>query len=709
MSLQDDSTSRRKGIIFARMIPRETVNLILESARIEEVVGDFVTLKRSGSNLSGRCPFHDEKTPSFVVSPAKGIFKCFGCGKAGDSVKFIMEHEHFTYPEALKYLARRYNITVEEKEATPEQAAADSERESLFLVNQFALQYFVDIMMNDENGQAIGLSYFKERGFTTQTIEKFQLGYALEGRDNFTQLALEKGYKKEYLLKLGLTKQNERGELYDYFRGRVMFPIFNVAGRVIGFGGRVLAKNEKTAKYLNSPESEIYVKSKTLYGINHAKSEIINKDLCYLVEGYTDVISLHQAGITNVVASSGTSLTEEQIKLIKRYTQNVTILYDGDYAGIKASFRGIDMFLEQGLNVKILLFPDGEDPDSFARKTDPEELKNYLSSNSTDFITFKTGLLMKEAENDPIKKAGVIKDIVRSIALIPDLITRNTFIQACSVKIGMDEQALVTELNRYRRTLFKEKNNLPEELGDLVPEPHAEKELKEFVSPSRLVEEEKQLLRFLLQYGPVELIYLNNDEEQTQVFTSIADYIMQELENDAYQFVGLSHQPFYDDYCRVWNYLKKKSGIPHIGAIIHETQYESEGLVEDENNLESQENPYIDNPENILSYFLRHENQEFQNLVINLTFDNYQLSPNWYDKAKIYTTSEKDNLYLSMVKILFSLKLAFVNQVISDNVEMLKKTDNEETQLGLLTEIRAWEKLKKQLSETNELGRVVIR
>lgn len=691
------------------MIPRETVNLILESARIEEVVGDFVTLKRSGSNLSGRCPFHDEKTPSFVVSPAKGIYKCFGCGKAGDSVKFVMEHEHFTYPEALKYLARRYNIAVEETEATPEQAAADSERESLFLVNQFALQYFVDIMMNDENGQAIGLSYFKERGFTTQTIEKFQLGYAPDGRDNFTKLALEKGFKQEYLLKLGLTKQNDRGELYDYFRGRVMFPIFNVAGRIIGFGGRILAKNEKTAKYLNSPESEIYVKSKTLYGINHAKSEIISKDLCYLVEGYTDVISLHQAGITNVVASSGTSLTEEQIKLIKRYTQNVTILYDGDFAGIKASFRGIDMFLEQGLNVKILLFPDGEDPDSFARKSDPDDLKNYLSSNSTDFISFKTGLLMKEAENDPIKRAGVIKDIVRSIALIPDLITRNAFIQACSAKIGMDEQALVTELNRHRRAAFKEKNNLPQELTDLVPEPQAEKQVQEFVTPSRLVEEEKQLLRFLLQYGPVELTYINNDEEQSQVITTMADYIIQELENDAYQFVGLSHQSFFDEFYGVWNYLKKKTEIPHIGEIINKAHSEIEEEEDAENNAESTESPNIDNPENILSYFLRHKNQEFQNLVINLTFDNYQLSPNWYDKAKIYTTSEKDNLYLSMVKILFSLKLAFVNQVISDNVETLKRTEDAELQLGLLTEIRAWEKLKKQLSETNELGRVVVR
>ena len=390
------------------MIPQDTIMSILDTVRIEEVVGDFVSLKRRGANLIGVCPFHKEKTPSFIVSPAKGIFKCFGCGKAGDSVRFIMEHEHYSYPEALRFLAQKYGIIIEEKEQTPEEMVAQNERERMFNVNSFAQQYFSSIMKTDDEGLAIGMSYFRERGFRDAIIDKFQLGYCLNQRDAFIQHAIKNGYSKELLLKVGLASGNEE-RTYDKYQGRVIFPIHNLTGKVIGFGARILSGDKTKAKYLNSPESEIYNKSQTLYGIYFAKSEISRLDNCILVEGYADVLSMHQAGIENTVASSGTSLTTEQIRLISRYTKNVTVLYDGDSAGIHAALRGTDMILEEGMNVRIVVLPPDEDPDSFVQHNPIEVVRDYIANNAKDFISFKTQLLLKDAQNDPIKRAEVLK------------------------------------------------------------------------------------------------------------------------------------------------------------------------------------------------------------------------------------------------------------------------------------------------------------
>ena len=403
------------------MISKNTIDRVFEAARVEEVLGDFVQLKKSGSNYKGLSPFSEERTPSFMVSPVKQIWKDFSSGKGGNVVAFLMEHEHFTYPEAIKYLARKYNIEIEETEQNDEQKQQADERESMYLVSEFAASFFQNSLLKTEIGKAIGLSYFKERGFTEETIKKFGLGYSPDEWDAFTSEAIRKGYKLEFLEKTGLSIVKEEKQ-FDRFKGRVMFPIQSMSGRVLGFGGRILSNDKKVAKYLNSPESEIYHKSKVLYGIYHAKQAIAKEDNCFLVEGYTDVIQFNQSGIENVVSSSGTALTPEQIRLINRLTRNITVLFDADPAGLRASIRGIDLILEQGMNVKICTFPEGEDPDSFARKHSEEEIREYLSENSKDFIAFKASLLMAEAKNDPVKKASLIRDIVSSISKIPDQI-----------------------------------------------------------------------------------------------------------------------------------------------------------------------------------------------------------------------------------------------------------------------------------------------
>ena len=428
------------------MITRETIDKVFETARVEEVIGDFVQLKRAGSNYKGLSPFSDERSPSFMVSPVKQIWKDFSSGKGGSVVTFLMEHEHFTYPEAIRFLANKYNIEIEETEVSQEDKIEANEKESLYLVSEFAKSYFHDTLLNTEEGKAIGLSYFKERGFTNETIAKFGLGYSPESWDAFTKEALGKGYQLEFLDKVGLTITREDGKHFDRFKGRVMFPIQSLSGRNLGLGGRILTNDKKAAKYLNSPESDIYHKSKVLYGIFHAKQSIAKQNNCYLVEGYTDVIQLHQAGIENVVASSGTALTPDQIRLINRLTKNITVLFDGDAAGLRASVRGIDLILEEGMNVKVCTFPDGDDPDSFARKNSYEDLVNYLENNAKDFIQFKASLLMDEANNDPIKKADLIRDMVVSISKIPDRIQREIYIQECSRIMDISEQVLVSTL-----------------------------------------------------------------------------------------------------------------------------------------------------------------------------------------------------------------------------------------------------------------------
>jgi DNA primase len=439
------------------LISKSTIDQVFETARVEEVIGDFVQLKKAGSNFKGLSPFSDERSPSFMVSPVKQIWKDFSSGKGGTVVSFLMEHEHFTYPEAIKYLAKKYNIEIEETEQTNEQKEAADARESLYLVSEYASQYFQNVLHKTDQGKAIGLSYFKERGFTDDTIKKFGLGYGLDEWQAFTDEALKQGYNIEFLEKTGLTivKDDKR---FDRFKGRVLFPIHSMSGRVLGFGGRILDTTKKAAKYLNSPESDLYHKSKILYGIYHAKQSIAKEDNCYLVEGYTDVIQFHQTGIKNVVASSGTALTADQIRLVNRLTKNITVLFDGDAAGIRASLRGIDLILEQGMNVKVCTFPNGEDPDSFAKKNTLEELSLYLEENAKDFIQFKASLLFEDAKNDPIKKAETIRDIVHSISKIPDRIKKEIYIQECSKIMDISEAVLFSTLAQINKKEFQDAN-----------------------------------------------------------------------------------------------------------------------------------------------------------------------------------------------------------------------------------------------------------
>ncbi|WKW46221.1 DNA primase [Myroides sp. JBRI-B21084] len=486
------------------MIKKETIDAIFEAARVEEVIGDFVQLKKSGSNYKGLSPFVNEKTPSFMVSPAKQIWKDFSSGKGGNALSFIMEHEHFSYPEALRYLANKYQIEIEETEQTDLEKQALNERESLFVVSEFAKKYFHDVLLKTDEGLAIGHSYFKERGFTEETIKTFQLGYSPDVWDAFTKEALAKGYQLEFLEKTGLTIVKE-DKTFDRFKGRVMFPIQSMSGRVLGFGGRILTNDKKAAKYLNSPESDIYHKSKVLYGIFHAKQEIAAKDNCYLVEGYTDVIQMHQAGIKNVVASSGTALTPDQIRLINRLTKNITVLFDGDAAGMRASLRGIDLILEAGMNVRVCTFPDGDDPDSFARKTPIDELQHYLKDNATDFIRFKANLLMKDAGNDPIKKADVIRDIVVSISKVPDHIQREVYVQECASIMDISEDVLFSTLAQIGKKELQEANKkFVQEKKMQVVRPDADQP-KEQVNIIYLLE--RKIIEILLIYGNYEELF----------------------------------------------------------------------------------------------------------------------------------------------------------------------------------------------------------
>ena len=498
------------------MISKNTIDTVFETARVEEVIGDFVNLKRAGGNLKGLSPFSNEKSPSFMVSPVKQIWKDFSSGKGGNVVAFLMEHEHFSYPEAIRYLAKKYNIEIEETEQTDQDKAEANEKESMYLVSEFAQKYFHNTLLNTDEGQAIGYSYFKERGFSGDTIRKFGLGYSPEEWDALTKEALGKGYNLEYLDKTGLTILREDGRHIDRFKGRVIFPIQSMSGRVLGFGGRILGNDKKVAKYLNSPESDIYHKSKVLYGIYHAKQSIAKLDNCFLVEGYTDVIQLHQAGIENVVASSGTALTSDQIRLVNRLTKNITVLFDGDAAGLRASIRGIDLILEEGMNVKVCTFPDGDDPDSFAKKTPYDELVAYLNENAKDFIQFKASLLMDEAKNDPVKKAGLIRDMVTSISKIPDRIQREIYIQECARIMDISEQVLVSTLAQLvQKDITDAGKKLKEEQKAFEVVKNAEPQLSDKVDIQ--YELERKIIEILLLYGAVE-------EEFEDVFLKPDDY-----------------------------------------------------------------------------------------------------------------------------------------------------------------------------------------
>lgn len=497
------------------VIDQFTIDRIIDAAQIVEVVSDFVSLRKRGVNYTGLCPFHDEKSPSFSVSPSKGICKCFSCGKGGNSVHFIMEHEQLSFYEALKYLGKKYNIEIVEKELNDEQKQAQSDRESMFIMNGYAQQYFTKTLYENPDGIAIGLAYFRERGFRDDIIKKFQLGYSLDRRDAFSQEAMRNGYKKEYLVKTGLTLENDAQQLTDRFRGRVMFPVHSLSGKIVAFGGRILKKDEKMAKYLNSPESTIYHKSNELYGIYLAKQAIVKNDRCFLVEGYTDVLSMHQTGIENVVASSGTALTPGQIRMIHRFTPNITVIYDGDAAGIKASIRGIDLLLKEGMNIKVLLLPDGEDPDSFSKKQNATSFNEYIKQNEVDFIRFKTKLLLDDAGRDPIKRAGLITDIVNSIALIPEEIVRSVYTKECSQILEIDEKVLMNQLNKLNLAELEREsariNNQREEpqeppadfFNDEIYDPSESTAVKEekAIFDDRFEIYERELARLIVRYG----------------------------------------------------------------------------------------------------------------------------------------------------------------------------------------------------------------
>ena len=548
------------------MISKATIDTVFETARVEEVIGDFVQLKRSGSNFKGLSPFSNERSPSFMVSPVKQIWKDFSSGKGGNAIAFLMEHEHFTYPEAIRYLARKYNIEIEETEKTDEEKAGTDMRESMYLVSEYAQKYFHDILLNSDEGKAIGHSYFKERGFTNETIRKYGLGYSPEIWDAFSKEALGKGYKLEFLESTGLTiVKDER--LIDRFRGRVMFPIHSMSGRVLGFGGRILTNDKKAAKYLNSPESDIYHKSKVLYGIYHAKQAIAKQNNCYLVEGYTDVIQFNQAGIENVVASSGTALTPDQIRLINRLTKNITVLFDGDAAGLRASIRGIDLILEEGMNVRVCTFPDGEDPDSFAKKTPYEQLLRYLDENAKDFIQFKASLLMDEAKHDPIKKAELIRDMVTSISKIPDRIQREVYVQECARIMDISEQVLLNTLAQLvQKDITESGKKIKQEQKAF--EVYKNDEAQVSAKVDVLYELERKIIEILLLYGFKteefeDLIMKTNEDGEVVTVSEKKEYqvyqrVYLSLQEDE---VELANPLFRDIYNDLINYFHQNESF----------------------------------------------------------------------------------------------------------------------------------------------------
>jgi len=579
------------------MIDRSTIERILDAAQIVDVVQEFVPLKKRGVNYLGLCPFHNEKTPSFTVSPSKEIFKCFGCGKAGNSVNFVMEHEHLTYPEALKYLAKKYHIEIVEKELTQEELEKQNERESLLVVTSYAARQFTENLFHTDEGISVGLTYFKERGFRQDTLKKFEVGYSFDKRDAFSKKALEDGYKQDFLVKTGLSIQHE-DHIFDRFSSRVMFPIHSLSGQVLGFGGRILKTDIKTAKYLNSPESEIYHKSRILYGIFQARKSISQEDRCYLVEGYTDVMSLHEANIENVVASSGTSLTQEQVRLIKRFTQNITILYDGDAAGIKASLRGIDLVLEEGMNVKIVLLPDNEDPDSYSKKINNEEFLKFLKTNETDFIRFKTQLLLSEANNDPVRKADLIRDVVKSIAVIPEAITRTVYIKECSTVLEVSEPILYHEVDKLRQQKsFQDRNKYPGPEDLPVPPPLIVKPLQ---NETVTYYSEEAIVKWLLKYGSVEFERTINKEDGKEEMLTVSDYIVREITSDDLQFDDTVCSKIFVDF---------QFHVEH-GLITGEKQ------------------------------FVKHEDPEISRLSANLLSEPHQLSKIWKEKQTFVETEE---------------------------------------------------------------------
>ena len=653
------------------MISKETIDKVFETARVEEVIGDFVQLKKSGSNYKGLSPFSYERTPSFMVSPVKQIWKDFSTGKGGSAVSFLMEHEHFSYPEAIKYLAKKYNIEIEETERTDEQKEAANERESLYLVSEYARDYYHTTLLNSEQGKAIGGTYFKERGFTAETIKKFQLGYNLDQWDAFTSEALRKGYNLDFLEKTGLTIVKEEKQ-FDRFKGRVMFPIHSMSGRVLGFGGRILDSSKKAAKYLNSPESDIYHKSKVLYGIYYAKKMIAKEDNCYLVEGYTDVIQMYQTGIENVVSSSGTALTPEQIRLVNRLTKNITVLFDGDAAGQRAAIRGIDLILEQGMNVKVCSFPEGEDPDSFSRKHTKEEILIYFSENAKDFIQYKASLLVQEAAGDPIKKAAIVRDMVESIAKIPDTIKREIYIQECSRIMEISEEVLYNTLaqifnkNRKEETK-KSKENSGEPFSVVTNEiPNAVEKV------DVLYELERKLIEALLLYGHVEEEFEDLVVKETEDGEYELEPIVQRIK--VFEKIYLDLQ---DDEVAFTNKMFKSLYSKIIERLHQENELKIQNLI---NELD---------PE---------ESSEISNIILN---DEKYLLHRW-DTKEVYVKLKNKSISQFVSETILSLRKYLITQKIEELSQQTKdSTSNKETLLDILD----YQSLNTLLG--NKLGRVL--
>lgn len=652
------------------MIPPETIQTVIEAAHIEEVVGDYVSLKRRGANMWGNCPFHNEKTPSFSVSPAKGIYKCFGCGKAGTAVNFVMEHEKLTFPDAIRLLARKYNIEVAEEKQSDEQIQAGNERESLMQVTAFAQKYFTEQLLQTDEGKSVGVSYFREREITDESMFKFLLGYCNSSWDDFTKKALAEGYKLDFLDKSGLSiVKPEEKKQFDRFRGRVMFPIQNLTGRVIGFGGRIMSSDKTKPKYVNSPESEIYNKSHTLYGIFQAKSAIVSADNCFLVEGYTDVISIHQAGIHNVVASSGTSLTIDQIKLIRRFTPNITILYDGDNAGIKASFRGIDMILEQGMNVRIVLFPDGEDPDSYARKHRSQEVVEFIEQEASDFITFKTNLLLGETGRDPIKRANLIKDIVHSIALIPDKIVRSVYIRECSALLSIEEQVLNSEVNKLlRQKLVKEHHldpgSITEQEKQVQTEPQKEEEKYEAEG------QEREIIRLLLTYGNDDIFFEHEDEfkQKVEVPVKVALFITNDLSTDEISFENPVYQFIYEAYL---NSLKEE-------------------VIPDK------------------LFFLNHIESIVSSTSVELLFTQYEVTASGWEKSNIFIKEESTRLKRVVMHSLLAMKARKVEHMLDELQQKLKTATDGDEMLEILQQFQTLKSISMQI-QSEQLGRIITK
>lgn len=701
------------------MIDQPTIDRILDAANIVDVVSEFVTLRKRGVNYVGLCPFHDDKSPSFYVSPAKNICKCFACGEGGTAVHFIMKHEQIGYFDALRFLAKKYNIEIAERELSDEEKRVRSDRESMFIVNAWAQQYFSQMLHEHVEGKTVGMRYFIERGFREDTIRKFQLGYSLDQRDALYQQALRKGYKKEYLEKTGLVIAYENGNVNDRFRGRVIFPVHSLSGKVVAFGGRVLKKDEKTAKYVNSPESPIYHKSNELYGIYFAKQAIVKADRCYLVEGYTDVISMHQSGVENVVASSGTALTHGQIRLIHRFTNNITVLYDGDAAGIKAAIRGIDLLLDEGMNVKVVLLPDGEDPDSFARSHSATEFTEFIRQHETDFIRFKTKLLLADAGNDPVKRAALIGDIIRTIAIVPDDITRTIYIRECSAMMEIDEQVVLNQVNKQRLSKNEQKSSVPvtnrstteilppdysiaepsgqmqevpvataEPVSDQLPPDFPPPPEEEFsgsnempeIPPSAPVEEtqvmtrqrspyeafEIALLRYVVRYGERVLYDYVDEETKERIVMRVAEFIRDDLERDDLSFYTPIFKQMLDEAA---NRCGEESFIAH-------------------------------------RYFLSHPDPLVSRVAANLMSEKYQLSKYHFKFREV--EQEEDKLDQLVVRDLFAFKEAYIMRQLKEKQEQLKQLSSADPEqiMTVMKEIAQLNEIKKVLSK--ELGERII-